>query len=322
MILSFNACSKEPKVTIDFHEKKVPQWFLEPPISTSSSLYATADGSDKKTAIVNALNNIASTLSVSIQSEFQNSLESITINGVENLNQKSYSNVLASVKNIRISNYKVLKYEKLSYNRTVVLIVANKKDIFDSIKDEIDKRIKLTKSQERNYKNANPLNRLKFYKDAINNNDTLIYKSIILKILNHNFNDTYIVNFVSHFKTSYQKLKNSITFTLRSDKNSRNLVPVLKDCITNSGFRVISRSGKNHFDLTIRSKIIYNYAYGFNIARATITIKLRHKNQVVSTKQLFINGQATQGNKVAKENIAYKLKDLLNKKSLKAIINF
>ena len=323
IVLFSTGCAKSAKPTVDFHEKKIPSWFLNPPQSTQEVLYSTGEGEDQKEAVVHALDAMVQTLSVSLESQFQSNSSTHNVNGFESYSKETHNNVMTHVKEIRITNYKVIKYEKLAFNKYVVLIQATKKAIFQSLKDEVNKKISLINAQKKSFAKTSVLERLQFYKRSIKESKDLIYKSIILKALMPNFKDNYIVEFVSNLKNNYTILKEKISFSLKGDRNSKNLLPVLKDAITSHGFKVNKVSNKYHLKMFVKSRVIYSRTYGFYIARSSITIDVKDfKNQTISTKQLNLIGQSTFSKNGAKEDLAFKLKTYIQTNKVQSIIKY
>jgi len=322
IVLFLTACGEAPKPTVSIEEKHAPQWFVNPPQSTSSTLYSIGEGENREDALSDALNSMISTLSISIQSQFQSSSKTTNNDGVETFSKQTKNNIVANVKELRITNYKILNAEKLAFDRYIILISANKSDIFNSIKDEIDKKLTLLESQEAVELKNNALEQLKFYKNASAEAKNLVYKSVILKVLDPSFNDNYIIAKVAHYKNSYTKIRSKISFSIKNNRTANNLVPVVKDALNSNGLKISSTANKYHFNLYISSHINYSYAYGFIIARSALTITVKdYKKHTISTKKLNITGQSTQSKKIAKEDIAYKLSNLIKKNGIQTIID-
>ena len=317
-----SGCASHEKPTISVQEKQIPKWYLNPPASTSSTLYSIGEGSSKKDAIANALSDMVATLSISIQSEFKSSSHTHNYNGIESYSKDTQSSLQATVKKIRVSNYKVINYEKMGFRKYLVLISSSKMEIFNSLKDEVDKKIDFYKNQENTYASTNVLKQLTFYKNASAGVQNLVYKSLILKILNPSFNDKYILKSIAHFQNKYTQLKSQISFEVSSNSGGRFLVSVVKDALNSEGLKFSSTRNRYHLYLSINSNIIYTRTYGFILARSVVVIKVKdYKHQTISTKQLNIQGQSTQGRAVAKESVARNLKSLIKEKGIKVIID-
>ena len=321
LIFFLSACGTQPKPTISVKEKAIPQWFLNPPQSTSSVLYSIGEGKDRKDALSNALSNLTATLSISIESKFKNSVTTQNYSGVETYIQHTNNTIEANVKKIRISNYQILKAQKMGFDRYLILISANKSDIFNTIKDEVDKKLALLHAQEKSISTDNTLAQLSFYKKASQETQNLLYQSIILKVLNPAFKDHYIIEQIAHYKKRYTTIQEKISFSLHSNYEAKDLLAVIKDALNAHHLKIASKRGKYHFDLFVSASIIYTQTHGFTLARGSIVITLKdYKKQILSTKKIPLTGQSTQGERVAKENLAYKLNALIKKEGLSSIL--
>ena len=122
-----------------------------------------------------------------------------------------------------------------------------------------------------------------------------------------------IIKTISYFKENYTSLKSKISFSIESDDDSKNLIPVVKDTLTSKGFKFAKHKDSYHLHVSINSNIIYSAAYGFDLARSDIVINIKDaQKQVIVTRKIDITGQSTQGSRVAKQNIAIKLKSYLS----------
>ncbi len=321
VLLLFTGCGKKLKPAVVFEPKALPSWVENPPVSNNTTIYAIGEGSSKEDAIANGLNEMLSTLSVSLESDFRAEATSKRVNGFENYYEDINSVVKTKVKELRISNYKVEGQAKRGFNKYVVLLSSNKQGLFNSLKDEIDKKITLLNSEEKAHKSVNVLKQFSFYKKASEDVDGFLYKSVIMKAIVKSFDDKYIQKSVSHYKNSFSSLRSKISFSVKSDSNSKNLVPVIKDTITSNGFKISNSKNRYHMNIYVSSKSIKAESYGFTLARTSIAINLKdYNNQTLSTKKLDLIGQSTQGYRVAREDVAYKLKEIVDEEGIKSII--
>ncbi len=83
-LLFFGCASKEVE---SVQKKELPSWYLNPPKTTQTTLYALGEGEDTQEAIKNALNMMASTLSVSISSQFDS--KKVVQEGLVNTHQST-----------------------------------------------------------------------------------------------------------------------------------------------------------------------------------------------------------------------------------------
>ena len=307
ILLLFTGCYRD--LPIEVEQKPVSSWISNPPKSNSSTLYALGEGKNRDEATANALSQLLSTLSVSVRSTYESTTKVKNVNGVELYTNDVEQKVSSSVKELRVPNYEIVQQEEIGFNSYAVLIKSDKKLFFQSIKDEVDNTIKLLKDDERSYRSSNILKRLAFYKQTSASVDDLVYRSVVLKVLNPEFDDSYIIKEASRFKTAYISLKSKISFSITADKDSQNLVPVVKEVLTAKGFKITEQNSGYHLHVGIRSNIVYTSAYGFDLARSAVDISIKDSsNQTVLAKKIDITGQSTQGYEVAKQNIASKLK--------------
>ncbi len=306
VLLLFVGCSKPP--TVEVAQKPQPVWMTNPP-ADASSLYGVGEGKDKENALANGLNSIASTLSVSVKSKLTSDTTVHNYNGVENYTRDDEQKIALHVKEIRLSNYEVIESEKIGFNSYAVLVKADKAALFNSLKDETDKTIALLKNDESTSKSANILEQFYFYEHALYISDDLLYKSIVLKVLRPSFDDGYILSEISSLKKSFSTLKSNITFSVTADSESQNLIDPLKSILSDRGFAIAQKEDRYHLHVSITSNTVFTHAYGFNLARSAINIDMRDsKNQIVLSKKVDIIGQSSQGNEVAKQDVAIKFK--------------
>ena len=162
LVLSMNfvGCGSAKRVVVE--EKVLPAWYEHPPRSTSSELYAVGEEKSKREAIDSALALLASTLSVSIASDF--SAKTVVKEGRINSSDATYVNKTQSeVKKIRITNYQLLNAAQLGYKRVAVLIKVDKKMLFRGLKNELDEQFAVIASRQKNIQKQNALKQLGFY---------------------------------------------------------------------------------------------------------------------------------------------------------------
>ncbi|MDD2356800.1 MAG: LPP20 family lipoprotein [Thiovulaceae bacterium] len=307
VLLLLSGCSKPP--TVEVAPKPQPAWMTNPPLD-ASSLYGVGEGKDKENALANGLNSIASTLSVSVKSKLTTNTRVHSDNGVENYTRDDEQKVDLFVKEIRLSSYEILESEKLGFESYGVLVKADKSALFKSLKDEADKMIALLKNDESTSKAANILEQFYFYENATYTSDNLLYKSLVLKVLKPSFDDGYIIAEIKSINESFNRLKSSMTFSVTADKESQNFIDPFKSILSDRGFQIAQKEDKYHLHVNITSHTIFTHAYGFDLARSAINIDIRDsKNQIVKSKKVDIIGQSSQGEDVAKQDIAIKFKE-------------
>lgn len=314
-----SGCSTQKRVVVA--EKKVtPSWYEHPPKSSSSELYATGNGRDKQSAITDALTQMASTLSVFVSSKF--SAKTVVREGSVNSSSSLYiDESLSEVKNIRISNYELLESQNLGFKNYIVLVKSNKKKLFLSMKKEIEQNFEMIEQEKKSVVHFNMIKQLSFYKKSKKSLKLLPNTLLVMSELNTTFDTKRYLSKAQVINAEYEELLSSITFSINSNSQAKNLIAPIAKGISNKKFKIINSSGKNHFTIMIKSDIQRAHSYGFFLARSAITITIKDStNAVIGSNKLNIAGQSSQSFAIAKENVAIKLNALIKKKGIAEVV--
>lgn len=312
--LVLNNCGSEKRVEVA--QKQLPMWYMNPPQSTPSTLYAVGEGKSKKEAIDGALSLLASTLSVSISSSFN--AKTVVKEGRVNSSDATYINQTQSdVKKVRITNYELLNAEQLGFKRYAVLIKADKKALFDGLKNDIDQRLEIISKEEKSVQNENGLEQYSFYKKSLNEVADIPNSLSVMKVLNTTFNSSEYLQKLAKLKQSYTMTKAQITFSIITQENTKRFSSSIEKGLTNEGFKIEVNTNKYHFRVFVRAKINRASAYGFDIARSEISFVTKdYKNRAVATNVVHIDGQSSQGYKIALQDIVKKLNLMVEKEGI------
>ena len=302
-------------------QKKVtPSWYEHPPKSSSTELYAVGSGRDKQTAITNALTQMVSTLSVSVSSKF--TAKTVVREGSVNSSNSLYTDESTSeVQNIRISNYELLESQSLGFKNYAVLVKSNKKKLFDSMKKEIEQNFEIIEKEKKSVAHFNMMKHLSFYRKSKESLSSLPNTLIVMSELNSAFDGSTYLSKAQAINTEYEDLLSSITFSIDSNSEAKNLIAPIAKGISAKKLKIVNSSGKKHFNIMIKSDIQRASSYGFTLARSAITITIKdNTGAVIGSNKLNITGQSSQGYGVAKENVAIKLDALIAKEGIVEVI--
>ena len=318
-LLFLLGCGSQKRVVIA-QKKEIPSWYEHPPKSSSSELYAVGSGRDKQTAITNALTQMVSTLSVSVSSKF--SAKTVVREGSVNSSRGIYTDESTSeVQNIRISNYELLESQSLGFKNYAVLVKSNKKKLFDSMKKEIEQKFEIIEKEKRSVAHLNMIKQLSFYKKSKESLASLPNTLIVMSELNSAFDGSEYLSRAQKINAEYEDLLSSITFSVKSNTNAKNLIAPIAEGISAEKFKIANGSGKKHFNIMIKADIHRASSYGFTLARSAIRITVKDSTgAIIGSNKLNITGQSSQGFGVAKENVALKLDALIAKEGIAEII--
>jgi len=314
-----SGCSTQKRVVVA--EKKVlPSWYTNPPKSTSTELYAVGSGRDRQAAITDALTQMISTLSVSVSSKF--SATTVVREGLVNSSSGTYTDESTSeVKEIRISNYELLDSQNLGFKNYAVLVKSNKRKLFLSMKKEIEQNFKIIEAEKEGVKRLNMIKQLSFYKKSRDSLDSLPNTLTIMKELDGRFSGSKYLEKAEAIKAKYENLRATITFSIESNANAKNLIAPVAKGISAKKLNIAKSSGNKHFKIFIQSKIQRASSYGFTLARSAITIFVKeYTGNVIGSNKLNITGQSNSSYAIAKENVAVKLNALIKKDGIEKVI--
>lgn len=318
LFFSFTACSSKKRVVAV--KKNLPSWYENPQQSTTASLYAVAQGENKSDAIANALNEIVSTLSISISSEFN--VKSVVQEGtIESIQTTSMSDIQTKVEQIRINNYTVINSNDFSFERYLVEVKTDKNSLFHSLKQDLDQKIQIIEDNNQEAKNYHAIKELEIYKESVLFLKDFHSSLVVMHSLNENFNDSSYVKKSQNIHKHYNRLLSKISFSVNTNNDAKILKDSIQKGLSEKKYNISNKQDKKHFRIYVSSKTLKAKSYGFDLARSAISITVKdYEGNVIGSNKLNITGQSTQGYKIAKENVAIKLNTLIYKDSISKVI--
>lgn len=318
-LLLFSGCSAGKKMVV--HEPKpLPTWYTSPPKSSERFLYEVAEGVDKQDAVAKALNLMASTLSVTIASDYK-SHTTARSGSINSYQQDVEDTVTAEVKPIRISSYQLLESAEHGFRRHLVLIKSDKKQLFESLKKELDESIALLKGQENSIKNRNVIEQLRFYREADSDFASIRHTLNVIHVLNNRFDSEPYILAAERYKSAYNDLRSKVTFGFKANRAALNLVEPIKAGLSAEKLLIQDKYDRYHLTVFIAADIDRVQSMGFDLARTAISVMTQdHLGTTIGSNKLNITGQSTQGYGVAEENVAIKLKRLIDKEGIESIL--
>ena len=305
-LLIFSGCSSKKRVVAE--TKTLPSWYMHQTKSDRNTLYSVGEGEDKASAIANALSNMASTLSVSIESDFNT--KSVVREGlITSVQNDSTSEIHSQVKKIRISDYQIINAEEFGFLRYLVELKSDKSKLFNSLDKELSQNFSIIQRKYEEAEQFNTLKKLSIYKTHKESLANVKNTLIVMHSLNASFDDTAYLSKVLEIENRYDSLLSKVTFSIDSNEDAKNLIASVANGISLKKYKITKKSrGENHFKIRIVSSTSEAKSYGFNLARSAISITVKDNDAtVIGSNKLHLTGQSTQGYAIAKENVAVKL---------------
>ena len=317
-VLLLSACGSSKRVVVK--QKELPNWYTNPPLSNEQALYAIGEGKEKQEAITNALSLLLSTLNVSISSKY--SAKTVVKEGThKNSSDATYINETESeVQKISITNYELLKAEKLGFKHFAVLVKVDKAKLFNGLKRELEQKFQLIASEEKNIQRKNALEQLQFYKKSLASLQTLPNTLAVMSTLRPSFNTASFLNKYEKLQRKHDKLLQGISFWVES--NFKALASPIAKGISAKKLMIKQRNDSKHFRVYLHADIKRAAAYGFTLARANISIKTKDaKGNIIAENSLNLVGQSSQGYSIAKQDLVKKLNKLIKKEGIEKVLN-
>ncbi len=319
IMILFSGCGSSKKMVVA-EKKALPAWYTNPPVSNANELYAVGEGQTREGAISNALSMMASTLSISISSDFKS--KSVVNEGRINSSQATYINkIQSSVKKIRISNYELQNSQSIGYKKYIVLVKSNKQKLFLSMKQELDQKFYLIDERKKALTNLNAIKRASKYRTFMDELDGVQNNLIVMNVLNSSFNGQEYLAKSQAVEKEFGHIVSNLTFSISSNDVARNLESTISKGLSTKKMRITNSGGENHFNINLYSHINKARSYGFSLARSSIDVTIKdYKGTVIGSNKLNIVGQSTVGFSQARENVAYKLNEMIKKEGISKVI--
>ena len=314
----FLGCAEQKRVVVA--KKELPSWYINPPQSTSKVLYGVGEGRDKRSSTLDALNNIASTLSISITSSYK--AKTVVKEGRENSVDATYvNNIKSRVKRVTISSYQVIKMHKLGFNKYAVLVKIDKKELFENLQDEVDVKINMLDAKEHSIQNSDALRQLQFYKSAIKGFEDIKNTLIIMELLDHNFDPKGYMQRYERYTTKQRYYLERIRFYIKSNLDVFK-APIASG-LSRSGYHISKtiQKSKNSFVVNIYAKIKKANAYGFTLARSQISLNVKdYRGVLLFSNSFHLDGKSSQGYEIAKADLAKQLDKKIKKEQIEQVL--
>ncbi len=299
-------------------KQTLPAWYTTPPVSNSTTLYALGEGKDQQEALANALNYMASTLSVSISSTYR--AKTKVLEGSTSSHTGEYnSDISSDVKKIRISNYEIVEADILGFKKYAVLIRSDKQQLFRSLQYEMEQTLSLVKVKEKSLSEGG-LEKYLFYKEQKKELENMPNTLIVMKELNSGFNSASYLQKLSEIEKKYKYYQANISFAVSS--NIKNLHTPIEKALSNKSFKINNNQSKMHYEVTVNANVTKANAYGFTLARSELHITtMNYKGVKVASNVLHLVGQSSQGYDVALQDLVRQLNDKIKKDGIDKVLN-
>jgi len=299
ILLFISGCmSPQPKVAETY-----PIWFNQTPQDSSSYYYAAAEGKDKNDAITKALNQIASKISISIESKFVSN----TVVNNNHYNKVVQMDINNKVDKVHFNNY-TIKNEQHLGKVYLISLEVNRSNLSQALKNKIKSRF-TNISNELNMQYKNSVVKLKKYTKILYSLKSLQKKLYVLSSINNKISIKKYLLELSNIKDTISKFHDSVIFHIQG--SSTKYTKVLYNAITQKGYKISKYHGLINLKMSISKKRINSL--GYKIMKGIITLQVFDKkdSSLVGEKRLIIGGKSissfTQADEFMLNSFRYKL---------------
>lgn len=317
-LLLISGCSSQPDVAVNEKQTMLPKWFLAPPQNDELYLYGIGSAKNSEEAIQQALENLLSKLSITLESSFtmqQTSKKDLW----EYFSTTSSLDIKSSVAKMKINNYEVIQMQKMQYNEYIALVRVQKAQFISAHKRSLENLLSTIQMHEKVIANSDPLTRDAFYQDA----SKLLSKKhnivMILATLDKNFNTNRYLQYMQHIDKERYNVEKKMNFVLVNGTKNKLFSDAIRSSLSQSFHLVsfIDMTDPNQLYIHLSHKTIYKKVRGIFLADVTLTVTLKdQKNNIIKTQQLQLKGYSVTSKQDALKDAAFKLKD----KDIKALL--
>jgi len=301
--------------------EKLPTWYTYPP-QDLQHFYATGSGINQIKAKNNAISNLRATINYDLDKVFLNKTTKLKIAQNQDIKPILLQNELFANKitmmGLKIEKTTVFKKEHLiliKLPRSLIFDYATRlstekfessKARYEKIKDDIaiKKYSHLLKEMPNYYRLASLLEAKRLSFNTYNTNEEILY--------------------LNEISSEFFKLKQSISFYILSDFNSKIFVSALKDAVIASGLTISSQpTSNNSLKLFITSKTVNSKDYSFNKSKTLIKYRTYNKDkEEIVFRQHTFEGKSRVSYLDAKKQSAIYQKNKINKLGIYNFIGF
>jgi hypothetical protein len=265
----------------------IPNWFINSPQNSATSIYGAGSGYNLKEAKASALNDMASRLVVSVSSKINTSKKTSSGSYGSSYEKDTKQNIELEVKSIKFQNAKVTN-NALIGGEFYVVMEANRHEVFGEKKKEFDS---LDRDIEKRYQNASslkPLEKIGALESIVPNITKAKNKSYVLNALDSGFNITKLENKYNDYILEISKEKSTLVLGVKS--NSDVFKSEFLSFLSSNGYK--TGSNANSF-VTIKNQNQFSEFRGWHISKSITSIDSVSSGKSVSSSVVKSTGRSS-----------------------------
>ena len=304
-VIFLSGCGKSIQIEPKKVYVQIPSWYISPPNNDKNFLYGLGEAYNMDLAQKTALENLSARLSVNVSSKLESLQESYR-DFREYTKKSTKHNINIEITKLFITNYKLINSKQLANDRFIVLVKVKRSEIIKTLRDEVETLYEKVLEEDLMLKQRDPLTRMLFYKNTQNKLQETVKKLQILENLDPLFTAQKYFNINKEINFNFNQLKESMTISIDTDKNSEQFIDIVRNALLQIGFNVTDEkyNDANHIRLIISSNTTTNNAYGLDIIKVLLTTEIiTNSKRHIGGNTINFKGGSSQGVDNAKDNL-------------------
>ena len=269
---------------------KIESWYYTPPRDSTTTLYGVGDGASFKSAKVDALASISNNLSVTLQSSYEKSDQSVRTNQDERTLQEIRQTIKTQAKKISFSKVNIAK-EQVVDKRVYLLVSVNRARLYKEHQRKLDVQMQKI---ERNITASNSLSLLERFIALKHLHDTssrIIASVALLRVIDSRKDLSAYESTIANYEKAYLKVKGSLKLHVKSSRESQMFKLALQKSLMNMGVKLVQDGADGVIELKFNSK--KEKLMGYNIEKCFLHVNLSNdKKSIIASKDYVVVGKS------------------------------
>lgn len=293
-----------------------PDWYVNQPKNTQTSLYGVGQGYNMDTAKELALKNISEQIMVTVSSKSSIYKAETKADYVE----ESEFNISEKTEEITFSDYEVINSFQ-GKKDFFVLISVNRQKLIQLQKDDLQKLDDEINTLDKNSKRRTSLERLVALKNIKKLTKRAETKAKVIKSLESTFYARDYLDKYNNYNKEYTQLLSNTKFYIKTnDSFDKQIASIFKKHLNENNIKTLNNFSTSVTILDIYSSVSTKKIYGSYNSKANIHMGLLVKGMTIKTNNILVKGSSTISKKEAKNNVVKQLDAKIKKEGLFKIL--
>lgn len=281
-------------------------------------MYGSGQATTLQEAKNRALNDMASRLSVQVNSKIEQSTYRYSNqDGASTYNNSTQQNIEVLVKNIEFQNAKITESVMIN-QQFFVLMQVDRQELY---KQQYKTFIRLYQHIDTQYKQSQTKSKLEQIHLLQSLSDELqkgLAQAQLLNAINGTFDDNHYLNYFNTINNQALTLKNSLKISISDNLEQTYFSSKVIESLNHSSYKVVSKS--EDVKIALNSNVNYSVAMGWHIAKVTTSLHVIAQGKVLSSHTIYSVGRSTSSQNSALISASREFAQKLQDRTIEAIL--